>query len=111
MKDEFILFSVEQNQADYYGNESKAQWIHQVMHIEHFAVKHTAAEHFRNWVHRVCHKYKLERSAVEFKRFNLINYGGHIEKQQAEYLIKVVNILEENIKGAEDKAHAYAQKQ
>ena len=45
------------------------------------------------------------------KLFNLIEYRGDIEKQGAEYFIKIFDILEENFKRAEQQTDSEAKYQ
>lgn len=38
------------------------------------------------------------------KSIDFINDGGHVEKKKAENFVKIIYILEENVKGAENKS-------
>ena len=108
MKNKFILLFVENIKTYQYCCKAEAQRIKQVVHVEHFAVKHTASEHFRYGIKRVAHKRISENLARKIELVNMVENRGEIEKKHAEYFVKIFDILEENFKCAEDKSNTHA---
>lgn len=109
MKNEFILFFVECPQTDNNRKNAESQSIPEMIHVEHFAVKHTASEHICYRVEGICHKSHFDEAVSDVELVNVIENRGQVEKKHTEYFVKIFNILEENFKCAENQTHSNAE--
>lgn len=109
MKNEFILFLVECPQTDNNSENAEAESIPEMIHVEHFSVENAASEHICNRIKRVCHKSHFDEFVADIELVNVVENRGQIEKKHTEYLIEILNILEENFKRAEDETDTYAE--
>ena len=109
MEDEFILLFVERPKSDDNGQNAETERVEKVVEIEHFAEKHAISEHFDYRIKRICHKSHFYPFYLNVECIKRIDNRCHVEKKHAENFIKILYILKENFKRAEDKSDSDAE--